>query len=104
MAEGCRYYIWDLALDLTDLQDNAAVLKDSLADIGFSVIDNDGKATATDNIVLTNKGKNNLKLISITSDNEEFSASSKIEPVATMKDLVVPVTLSTTTPGDKTPT
>lgn len=101
VAEGCRYYIWDLALDLTDLQDHAAILKDSLADIGFSVIGNDGKATATDNIVITNRGKNDLKLISVTSDNEEFSATTKIEPVATMKDLVIPVTLSTTTPGDK---
>lgn len=102
VAESSRYYIWDLALDLTDLQDNAAILKDSLADIGFSVISNDGKATGTDNIVITNKGKNDLKLISVASDNQEFGASTKIEPVATMKDLVIPVTLSTTTPGDKT--
>ena len=102
VAESSRYYIWDLALDLTDLQDNAAILKDSLADIGFSVISNDGKATGTDNIVITNKGKNDLKLISVASDNQEFGASTKIEPVATMMDLVIPVTLSTTTPGDKT--
>lgn len=102
VPESSRYYIWDLALDLTDLQDNAAILKDSLADIGFSVISNDGKATGTDNIVITNKGKNDLKLISVASDNQEFGASTKIEPVATMMDLVIPVTLSTTTPGDKT--
>lgn len=102
VVDASRYYIWDLALDTYDLEPNAAVLKDSIANLGFSIIENGGKATATDNIVLTNKGKNDLGIVSVSSDNTEVTISKDVEPVATMKDLVIPVTLSTRTPGDKT--
>ena len=100
--DNSRYYIWDLVLDTYELEPDAAALKDSVANVGFSIIGEDGKATATDNVVITNKGENNLSLISVTSDNSDFSATTKVEPVSTMKDLVIPVTLSTNTPGDKT--
>ena len=101
MVANSHYAIWDLALDTEDLEPNAAVIKDGLANVGFSILDEDGKSSVTDNIVLTNKGENDLSLISVTSDNPEFSSSSKVDPVSTMKDLVIPVTLSTKTPGDK---
>ena len=103
VAKDTKIYLYDIALDLQDLKADEAVLSDSTANMGYAVLSGEGsgEATKSGSISIINKGSNNLSVIKVTSDNPEFSASEKIEPVGTMKTLVIPVSFKSTVAGEK---
>ena len=98
--EANKLYVYDLALTTEQLEADAAELLTPEINLGNFVLQT-GTSTSTANIVLRNKGANDLKVNSITSDNAEFTAVAGTETAATMKDLTIPVEFTTTTAGQK---
>ena len=95
-----KLYVYDLSLILNDLVDNAAEVLTPDVNLGNYVMKGDN-VTANGNIMIRNKGANNLQILSVTSDNAEFEAQGGQEPAATLKDITIPVTLTATTAGEK---
>lgn len=101
-AQDSRIYIYNLDLENGDMAADSAAITDSVANVRYAIIPKGGTASKSDDIAILNRGANDLSLISVTSDNPEFTANTKVEPVGTMKTLQIPVVLSATTPGKKT--
>lgn len=97
-----RMYIYDLDLETETLNADSAILNTSELDLGNAVLQDGGTATKAGTITLTNVGSNSLSVKDITTDNSEITADKNVEAAATLKELSIPVTLSTKTAGDKT--
>ena len=102
-AKNTMIYLYDIALDLQNLKADEAEIVDDEANMGYALLagEGTGEVTKSDNVTLVNKGSNKLSVIKVTSDSPEFSASEKVEPVGTMKTLVIPVSFKSTVAGDK---
>ena len=98
--EDNKMYVYDLALTFADLQDNAAEVLTPEVNIGNFIL-NEENVTGSGQIVLRNKGANELKITKVTSDNAEFTANPPTEGVATLEDLSFPVDFVATTSGEK---
>lgn len=96
-----KLYVYDLSLTTTDIQSNAAELLTPEIKLGNFVLKT-GESHGTANIIIRNKGANELKVTSANSDNNEFTPQPTADGTATLKDLIIPVEFATTTPGEKT--
>ena len=101
--ESNALYLTGLSLDLEDLPADAATLKTESIDFGNFIVEDGYSVSGTQNIVIQNRGANNLTLNGITSDNEEFKADlSAVEPAGSLKNLEIPITFTSTVAGKKT--
>lgn len=94
-------YVYDIEYTESVLNADSAILVTPEVALGNKMLQNGGEAVLNGTVTLTNKGGNDLKVLEVTSDNAEFSANTSVDPVPSMKDLVVPVTMVATTTGDK---
>ncbi|MGI6222226.1 MAG: choice-of-anchor J domain-containing protein [Prevotella sp.] len=100
--ENDRLYVYDLDLETETLKADSALLEADSIDLGNAVLQAGGTVNKTAYVVLRNKGSNALSITSVTSDNDEFKADKNIGSAATLEKLEMPVTLTTTTSGEKT--
>lgn len=98
-----RLYVYDINLDLADLPADAAVLSTPAIDLGEFIVEKDAPATGTGTISILNKGKNPLKVNSVTLSGDGasvFSVDKNVSAVATLKSLDIPVTMEADKAGD----
>ncbi len=95
-------YLTSLSLDLEDLPADAAELKTESLDFGNFLVEDGYNTSGTLNVIIQNRGANPLTLNSFTSDNDEFKADvNDVVPATSLKDLIIPVTFSTSVAGVK---
>lgn len=95
-----KMYVYDLELTFADLQDNAAEVTTPEVALGNFILKEES-VTGTGEIVLRNKGANELKVTKVTSDNPEFNAIPTSDGVATLQYLTIPVEFTATVAGEK---
>ena len=98
--EDNKMYVYDLELTFADLQDNAAEVTTPEVALGNFILKEES-VTGTGEIVLRNKGANELKVTKVTSDNPEFNAIPTSDGVATLQYLTIPVEFTATVAGEK---
>ena len=98
-----KLYIYDLSLTTTDMLNDAAELLTPEISLGNFVLKT-GESKGSANIVIRNKGANELKVTNATSNNNEFKPQTTADGAATLQDLTIPVEFTTTTAGEKTAT
>lgn len=96
-----KLYIYDLSLTTADLKADAAEVLTPEISLGSFVLKT-GESTSKANIVIRNKGANELKVTGASSDNTEFQPQPTADGAATLKELTIPVEFATKTAGEKT--
>jgi hypothetical protein len=86
-----RLYVYDLDLETEALVPDSAVLEDKVFDFGNFITTAEDPASGAGTIKILNKGQNDLKLLSVSSDNSAFYIDKKADPAATLKELNVSV-------------
>ena len=94
-------YLYDIEYTESIQNADSAILVTPEIALGNKMLQQGSEAVLNGTITLTNKGGNDLKVLNVISDNEEFSGNTSVDPAPSMKDLVVPVTMVATTIGDK---
>ncbi len=103
--ENDGFYIKDLCLDLTTLNPDVAEMKTEAVQFGQFILEEGGGVDGDRTIVIQNRGANPLTLKSVTSDNDEFFATTDgVEPANTLDELVIPVFFSSKVAGRKSAT
>lgn len=96
-------YLTGLNLEFEDLPADAAEVKTESLDFGNFIVEDGYNVSGTKDIVIQNRGANPLTLVNLTSDNDEFKADlGDVQPATSLKDLVIPLTFSSSTSGKKT--
>ena len=96
-----KLYVYDLSLTSVAMKADAAELLTPEINLGDFVLKT-GEVKSTINILIRNKGANELKVTSAVSDNNEFVPMATADGAATLSNVVVPVEFSATTAGEKT--
>lgn len=95
-------YVYDIAYEDKDLVANAAVVNTPDVNLGTTVLEAGKTSMKTGIITIENKGANNLTVNKVTSSNKEFTADiSGLKSVVTLESIDIPVTMETSTSGDK---
>jgi hypothetical protein len=94
-----RLYVYDLDFETETLAADSALLENTTYDFGNFIVTSDSPASAAGTIKIMNKGKNDLKVVSVSSDNSAFSIDAKADPAATLKELNVPIAFDATQAG-----
>lgn len=97
-----RMCIYDLELTNTKLPADSASLTTKSLDMGNFVLEKGSTVTNEGSIIIQNRGKNNLTVNSVSTDNDEFQPNNNVSPVSSLMNVTIPVTLSATTSGNKT--
>lgn len=97
-------YVYDIDLQTEELQADKAVLVTEKLDMGNFILESGANAVGSGVLKLQNKGANKLKVTAVISDNDEFAATVPSNSAATLAELEVPVTFSTSTTGEKSAT
>ena len=96
-------YLTGLNLEFEDLPADAAELLTENVEFGNFIVENGASVSGTQQIVIQNRGANDLNIVSATSDNAEFTADiSYVQPATSLNNLYIPVNFSTATSGVKT--
>ena len=95
-------YVYDLDLQTTTLKADSAEITTPEVNLGNVLLEKGATASIDGSIVIQNKGKNNLKVTAITSDNKEFEGIVTTDAAEILKDLTIPVRFSTSVAGEKT--
>jgi hypothetical protein len=100
--EADRMCLYDLELTNTQLPADSASVTTKSLDMGNFVLEKGGTVTHEADIIIQNRGKNNLTVNSVSSDNSEFRPDNNASPATSLMNVSIPVTLSATTAGTKT--
>ena len=100
-----RLYVYDIAYKEQALAKDSAVLVTPEVNLGNDVLQAGGTSTLQGTISLKNAGQNDLRVISVKSDNAAFTTDlSGLTAAKTLEEIAIPVTLETRETGDPSAT
>lgn len=100
-----RLYVYDIAYSEKALAKDSATLVTPEVDLGNDVLQAGGTSTKEGTIRLKNAGQNDLKVVSVKSDNAAFTTDlSGLSAAKTLEEIAIPVALETREAGDPTAT
>lgn len=99
--EDDRICIYDLEFTTTPLPADSAILMTKSIDMGNFVLEKDGTVNGDAKITIQNRGKENLTVSSVSTDNSEFQPSNNATSAASLGYIDIPVTLTATKAGSK---
>lgn len=95
-----RLYVYDLDLELSDLEPDAAELKTSSLDLGQFICEEGAPATGSGTISILNKGANMLTVKSATIDGDVFTIDQNFGSAPTMQTVDITVNMEASKAGE----